>query len=297
MNEPVNESKESFSIDISKLILTYMRKWWLFVLAAVLVGAIAFGYTKKFVTPTYAATVKMYVNNFRSADNVESISASSLSAAQTLVSTYVSLIKSDSIMVRVIDVLKEENPDLPLTAAQLKDMISATQVNNTEILRLRVEHTDPKVAAGIANVVADVSAGELGGIIEGSSIKIIDYAQIPTDQASPSYFNNTLYGAVAGILVILVYLTIVFLLDVEVKDAEELEQMYNLPVLGQIPNFEDTEQKHGYSSRKGRHAYRSKKSPSAYEYAQTVEENEKTAENGSEKQKKPAKQNQQKGGK
>jgi len=40
-----------------------------------------------------------------------------------------------------------------------------------------------------------------------------------------------------GFLIAAIYITILFLLDVRIKEEEELANMFDLPVLGQIPVF------------------------------------------------------------
>lgn len=270
MNDSINEIREEQSIDIVKLLLHYLHHWWLILAAAVVCGALVAAYTWKFVTPTYTASVTMYVNNIKSDESIDSISSGNLSASKSLVNTYISIIKSDTIMEKVIETIQQNSPDFEVTAAKLKSWISAQQVNDTEIFRLCVTHSDPMVAAAVCNQVAVVSIGELERIVEGSSAKIIDDAKAPDPNApsSPNYKKNILLGCLGGAAAVVIFLTIQFLMDVEIKDAEELEQVFHVAVLGQIPDFTQTMQKRGYSYKK----HQAEKNGYGYAYTPHKEE-------------------------
>ena len=58
----MNKTRE---LDLRLLVMALVRKLWLIALCAVILAAAAFGYTKYFVTPTYRASVTIYVNNNR----------------------------------------------------------------------------------------------------------------------------------------------------------------------------------------------------------------------------------------
>ena len=96
----MNKTRE---LDLRLLVLALMRKLWLIVLCAVILGAAAFGYTQYFVTPMYRASVTIYVNNnrFNIEGNTATLTASDLSVAQRLVATYVINLKSDRVLIRL----------------------------------------------------------------------------------------------------------------------------------------------------------------------------------------------------
>ena len=73
--------------------------------------------------------------------------------------------------------------------------------------------------------------------MEGSSTKIIDYAKVPEEPSSPSRAKNTVLGFLVGAVAAVLFVTLRFLLDVRVKDEEDLTSLFNLPVLAQIPTF------------------------------------------------------------
>lgn len=245
MQENINERMSGIDIDLQGLLLSYLRKWWLILICFVLGGAIAFGVTYHFVTPTYQARISIYVNNNKSHEDKEYLSSADLSAAQRLVNTYVSIAKSDRVLEKITENLNGE-----YTVGQISRAISAKQLNGTEIFCIYVVHEDPAEAARIANTAAEVAPGEIASLIEGTSARVIDTAKVPTSRYSPNYSRITLLGAVLGVLVVLVLLTIHYLSDTRIKDENDLTDLYPLPVLGRIPNFDITpsESRYGYTS-------------------------------------------------
>lgn len=244
MREAVtNDIRDGMEFDLQKLLLAYLRKWWLIVLCGVLAAGIALVYTMNWITPMYRASVTVYVNNSRADQQVDYISSTNLSTAQKLVSTYVNIIKSDNVLSKVI-----ESGDFDCTPAYIRNIMSAAQVESTEMFKVYITHPDPELAAEIANCIADVAPVVIADIVEGSSTKIIDHAKVPTSRYSPSYEKNTALGGIVGVVLALMYLTLRFLLDVRLKTAEDLEQIFELPVLGQIPVFDvpESKKKNGY---------------------------------------------------
>ena len=228
----VERKKEDMEIDLTKLLLLYLHKWWLILLCAIVGGGMMYVYTANFVTPMYQAGVTIYVNNVESGQQIDYISGSNLTASQQLVSTYINIIRSDTVLEKVADSM-----EMDVSAEYIRSIMSASQVGETELFDVYISHPDPDMAAFIANAVAEVAPGEIENFVEGSSTKIVDYAKVPEAPYSPSYRKNLVLGAAAGVILIVAILTIRDLLDVRIKREEDLMEISDLPVLGRIPVF------------------------------------------------------------
>lgn len=233
MKEAVPKNNDTVEIDLIKLLTAYLHKWWLILLCALVVGGGALLYTMKFITPLYQASITIYVNNVRSGERIDYISGSNLQASQQLVSTYANIIQSDTVLSKVI-----EEAGVNYTPDQMRGLLSTKQVGGTELFNVYVTHPDPKMAAYLANTVASVAPAEIETFVEGSSTKIIDYAKVPGGSCSPSYSRNTVVGALIGGVLAVVYVTLRCLLDVRIKGEDDLAAMFDYPVLGQIPHFD-----------------------------------------------------------
>lgn len=247
MKETKIAREEVMEIDLQKLLMAYLRKWWLILLCGLVVAGGALLYTVKFITPLYQANVSVYVNNSSNNQPVDYVTSSNLDASQKLVNTYINIAKSD----RVLDLVAEKlNGDY--TVKELREMLSAAQVDKTEIFRIYITSPSPEEAARVANMMAEVAPGEISNLIEGSSARIIDYAKVPEQRYSPSYKKNTMMGGLIGCVLVVAYLTALFLLDVRIRDDEDLTSLTDLPILGQIPNIDaikdSDRKKYGYET-------------------------------------------------
>ncbi len=233
--------EKTVEIDLWALVMACLRRAWMILLCAVVAGAIAFSYTKLLVTPVYKASATFYVNNSTS-DGKNTISSSDLSTAQRLVATYVNIIKSDTVLEKVI-----QQGNLNLKTAELRSLMQASSVDETELFSVSVTHPDPAMAAKIANAVAAVAPTEIQNIMIGSSTKVIDYAKVPTSPSAPSATRNAILGAAIGAFLAIAIVVVQQLLDRRIKNEDDLAHLANVPVLGVIPDF-DTELKPSYVS-------------------------------------------------
>ncbi len=233
MRETMPDTPMAEQIDLFKLLQAYLAHWKMLICALVIGAAVAGGWTYMMVTPLYRANVTVYVNNIKSNQQIDYISAGNLATAQQLVATYVNIIKSDTVLEKVV---REANLDC--SAEQLRRMMTAAQVGETELFDVYITHPDPQMAARIANAIATVAPGEIEEFVEGSSTKIIDYAKVPEIRFSPSYRRNVALGGLVALIAVLGVLTLGFLLDVRVHDEQDLLEHFDYPVIGQIPSFE-----------------------------------------------------------
>ena len=235
----INETKETMEIDLFKLLMAYLSKWWL-IAVCVLAGTLLAGYFSiNYITPMYRANVTIYVNNVRNGEQVNYITSSNLETAQRLVNTYIKIIKSDTVLEKVA-----KATGLSISAGEIRAAMQASQDGDTELLKVAVAHADPAMATRIANTIAQVAPGEIERFVEGSSTKVIDYAKVPEEPASPNIRKNSLMGGLCGCVLALMFLTVRFLMDVRIKDEDDLAVLFAIPVLGQIPDFDSVKAKH-----------------------------------------------------
>lgn len=222
---------ETVEIDLRGLFKVLLKRAWIIVLCAIILGSAVLMYTVNFVAPQYKASVTIYVNNNSSKDT-SYISSSDLAVALRLVTTYVNIIQSNTVLDKVI-----AETNLALTTDQVRSMISAEVVGETEMFKVTVTTPYPQMSMDLANAIAAIAPDEIAEIIEGSSAKIIDYARLPKGSSSPNYTTNTILGAVAGAALAIVVIVLQNMLDVRIKNEEDLEKICSVPVLGVIPDL------------------------------------------------------------
>lgn len=224
-------------VDLLRLAKALWRRIWIIFLTAILFAMLAFTYAAYFVTPLYQAEVWIYVNNTSgSTDSANSsISSSELTAAQSLVDTYIVILKSRTTLEQVIG---EAHLDYSYT--QLREMLSVGAVDNTEVFSITVTDRDPQEAAQIANTIAQILPEQIADVVTGSSVKIIDYASAPTEPSCPSIPSMTAKGLLLGLVLACAAIVLAELLDNKIHDENDLLELYHLPVLAVIPDYSDT---------------------------------------------------------
>ena len=184
---------ETIEIDLKELAKNLWKRAWIIVLCVAVLAVSTFVYTKTFVKPLYTAGVTIYVNNNSNRNNTNALSSGDLAVALRLVDTYVNIIKSDSVLSEVL-----EKTGAKMTTDQVRKVLSAEAVEETEMFRVSITTANPRMSADIANTIADVAPEKIAGIIEGSSAKVIDYAKVPTVRSSPDYTKNAIIGGLVG---------------------------------------------------------------------------------------------------
>lgn len=232
MNKTQNSNSNEMVIDLVDLAKALWRRAWAIVLTMVIFGGAAFGYARFLVTPLYQASAMMYVNN--SSINVGStqVDLNDLTAAQSLVETYIVILKTRGTLEQVI---KQEN--LSYDYETLSGMISASAVNATEVFEIQVTSPDPEEAERIANCVAEILPDRIAEIVEGSSVKIVDYAIVPSQKSSPSISRYTLLGLLLGAVVSCGVIVLLYLFDDQIRDEEYVRQTFDLPLLAAVPDL------------------------------------------------------------
>lgn len=230
----------SIELNLRELIAVIVRKLWLIVLSAVLVGAMAYVYTAKFVTPLYRTSVTIYVNNTIYGEK-EGITNNDLTTSQKLVATYINVIKSESFLEKVSQAVNNKVGTSAIGAS-----LTAKALSGTEMFSVTISNANPELATQIANAIADLAPVEVPKIADGSSARVVDYAKVPTSPYSPSYTKNVTLGACIGAMLVIVILVIQVLMDLHIKGEEDLRRYSNAPVLGHIPHYEATGKITGY---------------------------------------------------
>ena len=245
MKEVLDEREKNIEINLQELVRAYLKRWWVIVLCVGIAAAITLAVSVFFITPQYRVDISVYVNNNQREDK-ESVSSSDLSTAIRLVNSYMNITKSDLVLEKVAQKL-----DGAYTLEELRSVTTTAQVQDTEIFKVYVLYKDPEEATRIANAFADVAPDAIESVIDGTRAEVFDRAKVPQSRYSPSYSRNTILGGAVGLLLALVFLTVSCLKDTRIKDDNDLTEMFDLPILGRIPDFDHaaSERYHAYDTK------------------------------------------------
>ncbi len=241
----MEKQNDYYEIDLLQLLRLLWRKAWLIALTAVVGGAAAFSIATFLITPKYEAQAMMYVNNssFSVGSTSFSISSAELTAAQNLVDTYIVILNSRTTLNQVI-----RKADLDYDYKTLKSMLSAGAVNSTEVFSITITSENPQEAELIANTIVDVLPDRISDVVDGSSVRVVDYAVVPSEKASPNITRYTMLGILAGAAITCMVLFFMMISDTLIHNEDYLMETYDIPVLAVIPDLSDSSTNGYYSA-------------------------------------------------
>ncbi len=234
MEEILQEKKDETEIDLQRIISALWQKAWLILVIAILCGALIFAATYYFITPVYQSSAMFYVNNssLSLGDASLSIDSGDISASKNLVDSYIVILNTRTSLNDVIDYA-----GVDYTYKELRDMISAVSVNETEIFEVVVTGPDPYEAERIANAIAYILPKRIDSIIEGTSAKIVDTAIVAASPSSPSYTTNTIVGFLLGLVLTVAVIVLQEIFDITIRTEEDVAQTCTHPVLSEVPDM------------------------------------------------------------
>ncbi|WP_249029427.1 YveK family protein [Tannockella kyphosi] len=227
--------EDDIFIDLSVVFKTMLKKSWIIAIATILGATAMFGYSSFVKTPLYEADVKLYVNNstFSLGSTSYSITSGELSAAQSLIETYIVILETRTVINEIID---EGNYDY--TYEEMLSMISAASVNSTEVFSVTVTNESASEAADIANTIGTVLPDCISDVVDGSDVRIVDYAVEAVNQVYPVVLTDTIKGAMIGFVLVSGIILLQILFDSVIRSQDYISQTYDYPILASIPEGE-----------------------------------------------------------
>ena len=245
-------NNDEIEIDLQRLFSALMNKSWLIGIVAVLFAVVTLLGTILFVTPQYQSTAMFYVNNnnLSIGEASVSISSSDISASKSLVNSYIVILRTRETLNDVIDYSGVDR-----TYAQMRNMITASAVDNTEIFQVTVTGEDPAEAEKIADAIAHILPKRISSIIEGTSAKVVDSAVMPTKASSPNYTKNTMIGFALGMALAAAVIILTALMDNTIRSEEDITSTIKYPILTSVPDMKESGKggkyyRYGYGYRK-----------------------------------------------
>ena len=234
MEKRTKNTEEFKEVNVRRLWDAVLGKAWLIVLVSLLFAAIVFAGTYFLVTPLYQSSTMFYVNNSSISVGETSLSIDSgdISASKSLVNTYIVILDTRLTLTEVIDYA-----DLDRTVGEVRDMIDAQPVDETEVFRVMVTSDDPAEAEKIANAIAYVLPNRITDVVEGTSAKVVDEPIKAVNPSSPSYTMNTLIGFLIGFVLSAGMVILQELFDSTVRDDDDINQVCKHPILAAVPDM------------------------------------------------------------
>ena len=226
------KEKDKIEIDVLQMLKVLWKRKLIIVLAAVITGGIAFGYSSFVVKPEYTSTTRIYVVNRNQGDK-PGLTNQDLQAGSYLVKDYREIILSQDVLEKVVAEQK-----LNIDAKTLARKVRVTVPADTRIVSISVRDGVPEEASRIANALREVAAEKIIAVTRVSDVTTLEEARPALSPSSPNIRRNTILGVGAGAGLIIFVVLLVELLDDRVKRPEDVEEVMHISLLGVIPNLE-----------------------------------------------------------
>lgn len=233
MNENnLNSHVEEEEISLSELFEIVKPNLIYIILFSVILGLGSFLVTKLAIEPVYQSEATMIINNRRD-DASNAITNDEINSARNLASVYSIIIKSDAVMIPVIDSL-----NVDILPSELANKVSVSSVDNTQVIRISVKDTNPELAQVINQEILNVAPDIIVDMVEAGSARIVSYPQVPLNPVSPNVMMNVLVASMLGMMLSTGFVFVRHMMDKTFRTAKDVENHLGIPVIGVIPNIQ-----------------------------------------------------------
>ncbi len=241
------------SYSIKDIISMLLSKIWLIILVTFLGGIVAFSISKFMISPKYSSHITMYVQSYK--DISEDNNDGSISNSKQLVNTYREVMLDDAVMDALLievqkssyvekygitlDLLRENYGVVAgttdtISTASLRKSISIKTVDDTSAMVVTVTTKNAKLSAAVCNALAEIAPEKVEEAIGIGTINKIAEAKIYENPVSPSVIKNSIIGAFAALVIVVLVILAINFLDNSIKRASDLEERYKKPILGEV---------------------------------------------------------------
>ena len=226
------KEKDRIEIDVVQMLKVLWKRKLIIALAAIISGAIAFGYSSFVIKPEYTSTTRIYVVNRNQGDK-PGLTNQDLQAGSYLVKDYREIILSQDVLEKVV-----ADQKLNIDAKTLARKVQVTVPADTRIVSISVRDSLPEEASRIANALREVASQKIIAVTRVSDVTTLEEARPAQSPSSPNIRRNTILGFGVGAGLVIIVVLLIELLDDRVKRPEDIEEVMHLSLLGVIPNLE-----------------------------------------------------------
>lgn len=227
----INETNDdTVEIDLSQLFHQIKKNIRLIVISMLLVAVIAFVFTTFFIDKKYASQARIYITPKVTEEGT--VDYSSLTSGNLMVNNYMSILKGENLLRNVSEAI---GTDFSIVNSSL----SVSNDANTQIITIKSTTDDPELSKAIVDQTVSSFQSDMQELLNIQNLVVIDSAKVNSAPVSPNVKMNTLIGALIGAMLSGGYVFIMFILDKRLRNKKEAEEYLGIPVLAEIPWYED----------------------------------------------------------
>ncbi|MEW4225649.1 YveK family protein [Rossellomorea marisflavi] len=224
------------TISLRELIQTLRKRLSLIVLITLTAIFVSGGVSFFLLTPVYESSTQLLVNQSKS-DQSAYNNPGQIQTNLQLINTYKEIITSPVILDKV-------SKDLGMKTSDIQSQMTVSNQNDSQVVSLAVQDTDPEKAAEIANKTAEVFQKDIPGIMNVDNVTVLTRAEVGEKQSpvKPKPVLNIAIAAVVGLMIGIGLSFLLEFMDNTIKTEQDVEKALGVPVLGSIARIGDTKQ-------------------------------------------------------
>lgn len=201
-------------------------------LIVVVVGSTYSIFLKK---PKYRSTSTIVLVSENSTQGQQT-TQSDVNLNQSLVATYSEIVTSRKIADNVI-----KNLSLDYDTDELLNHVTVSTKQDTEIIKVEVVDSDKGLAADITNEIIKEFSKEISSIYKLQNVSQIDVAEEAEEPYNINIVKDMVIYLFVGIVLAFGVVFVIYYFDTTIKSSDEVENRFDLPVIGVVPKVKRKE--------------------------------------------------------
>ena len=220
-------------LDLKELFEMFWNKKIKIILIVAIFAVIGVIYSIGFVVPEYTAFTKLVLagqSSDATGNTTEAITTTDLTINSKLVGTYSELVTSNDVVRQVI-----ANTGIDISEEALKSSIEVSSVEDTDVIKISVTNQNPTYATKLTNETAKAFMEKVAEIYNINNVHVVDEAEEPQSPSNVNHLKDVIIFTFIGVVVAVAYVLIANMLDNTIKTREEVERLFKIPVIAEIP--------------------------------------------------------------
>lgn len=225
-------------IKIEDIIYALKKRWLMILAITVATTVVAAAVSFFLIKPKYEAKVKVFIGKEETKKGDSGYDNNDIAMYQKLMKTYAEVIKTKDLIKDALWDIKQDTDQT--NVARVLEGLTVSPSADTQIMEITYGSTDKQELIPVINSITEVFMDESLKLIPNGNIQVIQRAESPENPVSPNKGLNTIIGFMLGLMISIGLAFLLEYLDNTVKNRDELEGILGIPVLGMIPNLDET---------------------------------------------------------
>ena len=208
----VYDDHMSKDINIKEYFDVLRDRFWLIFIITILTTALGYAYSQMNSTSLYQTSTRII-----------------LGSGEQDMNTLMVMIKDPIIMSEV-----QNNLGLEGSPEGLANRIQVSRIDESQVVLISVTDTDPERAAQIANTTASVYKNKIVDLLNYEQVQLLSEASVNPVSISGNQNRPIFIGFIFGLITAVGLAYLLDSIDGAVKSRREIEDVLDLPVLGEI---------------------------------------------------------------